>query len=102
MSSGPFFNLQNTLFMARTRIVIGHTADTTSIVYQGRSGSESIAAMEQNTSAQRFEIFEGPGRFKNNSRLAAVKADVATDTEVEEKAKLEAEKKGKNKKAKTE
>ena len=60
--------------MARTRIILGYpTASKASdpfLVYCGSSGSEAEAAQRENKTAHRFEIFEGPGRFKNNSSFA--------------------------------
>lgn len=54
--------------MARTRIIIGHTGEGPRVIYVGSSGSESQSAMQADTSAASFEIFEGPGRRKNNPR----------------------------------
>jgi hypothetical protein len=54
--------------MARTRIILGHLPDSSlHLVYAGLSGSEAEAAMKDNVTATRFEIFEGPGRRKHNS-----------------------------------
>jgi hypothetical protein len=57
--------------MSRTRIIIGHPAKTGSalphLVYLGTSGSEAEAAMKADQSAHHYEIFEGPGRRKNNA-----------------------------------
>jgi hypothetical protein len=57
--------------MARTRIIIGHPAITGSrpphLVYLGVSGSESEQALKADQSSHHYEIFEGPGRRKNNS-----------------------------------
>lgn len=59
--------------MARTRIILGYPtaskATAPFLVYCGPSGSAAEAAQRENTTAHRFEIFEGPGRFKNNSRF---------------------------------
>lgn len=58
--------------MARTRIILGYpTASKASapfLVYCGHSGSDAETAQRENLTAHRFEIFEGPGRFKTNSR----------------------------------
>lgn len=57
--------------MARTRIIIGHPAITGSrpphLVYLGVSGSEAEQALKADQSSHHYEIFEGPGRRKNNS-----------------------------------
>lgn len=57
--------------MARTRIIIGHPAQAGSqppfLVYLGTSGSEAEAAMKADDKAHHYEIFEGPGRRKNNA-----------------------------------
>lgn len=57
--------------MARTRIIIGHPAQSGSqppfLVYLGTSGSEAEAAMKADDKAHHYEIFEGPGRRKNNA-----------------------------------
>lgn len=57
--------------MARTRIIIGHPAQSGSqppfLVYLGASGSEAEAAMKADDKAHHYEIFEGPGRRKNNA-----------------------------------
>lgn len=59
--------------MPRTRIILGYpTASKASapfLVYCGPSGSEAETAQRANSTAHRFEIFEGPGRFKTNSRF---------------------------------
>jgi len=53
--------------MARTRIIIGNVNKTTTkLLYHGPSGSAAEAAMKADTTCQSFEIFEGPGRRKNN------------------------------------
>lgn len=59
--------------MARTRIILGYPnaskASTPFLVYCGPSGGDAETAQRGNLIAHRFEIFEGPGRFKNNSRF---------------------------------
>jgi len=63
--------------MARTRIIIGHPAASGGaphVVYVGSSGSEAEAAMKADTAAHHYEIFEGPGRRKNNSSYIAPEA----------------------------
>jgi len=58
--------------MARTRIIIGTVNKTTThLLYHGPSGSDAEAAMKANTTCQSFEIFEGPGRRKNNPNYKA-------------------------------
>lgn len=56
--------------MARTRIIIGHPAisgsESPRLIYLGTSGSDAEAAMKADPSAHHYEIFEGPGRRKNN------------------------------------
>lgn len=57
--------------MPRTRIIIGHPAKTGSVlphlVYLGTSGSEAESVMKADQTAHHYEIFEGPGRRKNNA-----------------------------------
>ena len=69
--------------MARTRIIIGHPAQAGSqppfLVYLGTSGSEAEAAMKADDKAHHYEIFEGPGRRKNN---AAYVSPAASPTSV--------------------
>lgn len=69
--------------MARTRIIVGVAADRSkSLIYLGESGSEAQAAMESNTTAARFEIFENVGRIKTNPRFTAdPETESSTDTE---------------------
>lgn len=67
--------------MARTRIIIGTVNKTTThLLYHGSSGSAAEAAMKANTTCQSFEIFEGPGRRKNNPNYKA-KAEPAPEPE---------------------
>lgn len=71
--------------MARTRIILGYPdaskASTPFLVYAGQSGSAAEAAQFKNVTAHRFEIFEGPGRFKHNSRFNPdAKPPAATDS----------------------
>lgn len=64
--------------MARTRIIIGHPAQAGSqppfLVYLGTSGSEAEAAMKADDKAHHYEIFEGPGRRKNNAAYVSLAA----------------------------
>ena len=41
------------------------------VVYIGNSGSEAEAAMKADQAAHHYEVFEGPGRRKNNSSYDA-------------------------------
>lgn len=62
--------------MARTRVIIGYTGREPRVVYVGDSGSGADAAMSADTDSERFEIFEGPGRRKHNSKFTpAAKAE---------------------------
>lgn len=70
------------IVMPRTRIVIGFDASGPDskpfLVYLGKSGDEVLTSMK-GSAAHHFEIFEGPGRKKNNPGFdaEAVKAEVA-------------------------
>lgn len=72
--------------MARTRIIIGNVNKTTTkLLYHGPSGSAAEATMKADTTCQSFEIFEGPGRRKNNPNYkAGDEVTAATVNEVKE------------------
>lgn len=83
--------------MARTRIIIGHPSGSQPphLVYLGTSGSDAEAAMKADTAAHHYEIFEGPGRRKNNGSFNAaggVAAEPAAEPEAEPAPKGKARK----------
>jgi len=71
--------------MPRTRVILGYTEAgnlaNPQVVYAGPSGGEAEAMMAANTSCLRFEVLEGPGRRKNNSKYRPVTADEAAPVE---------------------
>lgn len=87
--------------MARTRIILGYpSASSTSqphVVYAGLSGAAADSAMRSSPHSLRFEIFEGPGRRKNNPAFSAAakvpapaKLDIPADLKGLNKAELAA------------
>lgn len=85
--------------MPRTRIIIGHPAKTGSalphLVYLGTSGSEAESVMKADQTAHHYEIFEGPGRRKNNASFnPQAKAPLAVPASEPVKFELPADLKG--------
>lgn len=78
--------------MARTRIIIGNVNKTTTkLLYHGPSGSAAEAAMKTDTTCQSFEIFEGPGRRKNNPNYKPVFASINEVKDVQPEPVIEDE-----------